>query len=322
MPARGAIALPDLTVVRVVEIEAVGPDPTTAMRTSLLLVLLFLLGSPLTAQESSTSTAPAVSFHPAVPVQGHLFTIRIRTDVEDVTLWGGSVAGESLHFHRAGPGIVEALAAVPIDVEGSLPVELRLGSGAPPLRHEVQVAPGEYRHERLTVAPRYGSPLGEEDQRRLDEDAAKARLVSEVAHATPRLWSLQTILPRADRVTSGFGDGREFNGQISSRHMGLDLDGEPGDTVFAAAEGVVQLVDAFLLAGNIVYLNHGAGLISGYFHLSEQLVEEGERVSAGDPIGRVGATGRVTGPHLHWVVRYGYISVDPRSLLTQTAPVR
>ena len=97
--------------------------------------------------------------------------------------------------------------------------------------------------------------------------------------------------------------------------MGLDLAGVPGDTVRAAADGVVALVDGFLLAGNIVYLNHGGGLLTGYFHLSEQLVAPGDTVTAGTPIGRVGATGRVTGPHLHWVVRYGTTSVDPRSLL-------
>jgi len=116
-------------------------------------------------------------------------------------------------------------------------------------------------------------------------------------------------------VTSGFGDGRIFNGQVSSRHMGLDLQGFRGDTVRAAARGVVALVEPFLLAGNVVYLNHGEGLISGYFHLSRQLVSVGDTVEAGDPVGLVGATGRVTGPHLHWVVRYGTTSVDPRSLL-------
>jgi murein DD-endopeptidase MepM/ murein hydrolase activator NlpD len=88
-----------------------------------------------------------------------------------------------------------------------------------------------------------------------------------------------------------------------------------GDTVAAAARGVVELVDEFELAGNVVYLNHGGGLVTAYFHLSEQLVAEGDTVEAGTPIGRVGATGRVTGPHLHWVVRYGRTSVDGRSLI-------
>ena len=179
----------------------------------------------------------------------------------------------------------------------------------------IAIVAGEYEHERLTVAPRFGSPLGEEDQARLRSDQAKANQVAREAHATPRLWSPEVVLPRDSRVTSGFGTGRVFNGQISSRHMGLDLAGFPGDTVRAAADGVVALVDGFLLAGNIVYLNHGAGLLTGYFHLSGHLVEAGDTVTAGTPIGLVGATGRVTGPHLHWVVRYGTTTVDPRSLL-------
>jgi len=74
-----------------------------------------------------------------------------------------------------------------------------------------------------------------------------------------------------------------------------------------------------LLAGNVVYLNHGGAVVSGYFHLSEQLVSPGDTVEAGTPVGLVGATGRVTGAHLHWVVRYGRTSVDPRSLLDVTA---
>ena len=122
-------------------------------------------------------------------------------------------------------------------------------------------------------------------------------------------------MPRSARITSRFGTGREFNGQVTSRHMGLDLQGAVGDTVVAAAHGVVALVEPFLLAGNVVYLNHGGGLVTGYFHLSAQLVQVGDTVVAGMPIGRVGSTGRVTGPHLHWVVRFGATSVDPLSLV-------
>jgi murein DD-endopeptidase MepM/ murein hydrolase activator NlpD len=139
--------------------------------------------------------------------------------------------------------------------------------------------------------------------------------VSEAAHRTPRLWTGDFVMPRDAGVTSGFGDGRVFNGQVSSRHTGLDLRGGPGDPVVAPTRGVVALVEQFELAGNNVYINHGAGLVTAYFHLSEQLVVAGDTVEAGTPIGRVGATGRVTGPHLHWVVRYGHTSVDPRSLL-------
>lgn len=141
-----------------------------------------------------------------------------------------------------------------------------------------------------------------------------AARVSRRAHETPKLWD-EVIFPRESRVTSPFGTGREFNGQVQSRHTGVDLAGAIGAPVHVAADGIVALVDSFHLAGNVVYVNHGAGLVTGYFHLSEALVAEGDEVSAGDVIARVGATGRVTGPHLHWLVRYGSVSIDGMSLL-------
>ena len=278
-----------------------------------------------------------VSWEPALPVQGHLFRIRVAAPAVDGLLSAtGEAGGEELHFELVAT-VPENLPPQP-DGEEALPASTTLVSLAPvPIGAtdsidgwvtasyadgrtqtdslRIAIMEGEYEHERLTVAPRFGSPLNEEDQARLRSDQAKANQVAREAHATPRLWSPQVVLPRDSRVTSGFGTGREFNGQISSRHMGLDLAGAPGDTVVAAADGVVALVDGFLLAGNIVYLNHGGGLLSGYFHLSGQLVEAGDTVTAGTPIGLVGTTGRVTGPHLHWVVRYGTTTVAPRSLL-------
>ena len=260
-----------------------------------------------------------MTWFPATPSQGRLLRVAVE-GVGSATLLAveGTLFGESLHLDGRPGGPFVGLAGLPVDApseaEVSLTIRYRDGS-VEEVRAMIPVSNTAYRHEELTVAPRYGSPPSDEDRALRAADVAKARSVSDAAHETPRLWDGRVLLPRDDRVTSGFGNGRVFNGQVSSRHMGLDLDGETGDTVFAAARGVVALTDAFQLAGNIVYLNHGAGLVSGYFHLSEQLVSPGDTVVAGTPIGRVGATGRVTGPHLHWVVRYGHISVDPRSLL-------
>ena len=259
-----------------------------------------------------------VTWTPAEPTQGHLFLIRVAAPPDSGAVSAtGEAGGETLHFHAADSAL-ESFAPVPINATNSIDAWVRATypdgrTQADSLR--IPIAEGTYEHERLTVAPRFGSPPNEEDQARLARDREKAAQVARDARATPRLWSPEMVMPRPYRVTSEFGTGREFNGQISSRHMGLDLQGFTGDTVVAAADGVVALVDAFLFAGNIVYLNHGGGVVSGYFHLSEQLVEAGDTVTAGTPIGRVGATGRVTGPHLHWVVRYGTTSVDPRSLL-------
>lgn len=276
-----------------------------------------------TAALVSEPARATVSWVPERPVQGHLFQLIVTPEPgESLASVVGEAGGETLHFERRADGVFVSLAPVPVETEDHLVADVRLigaDGTAVALRPEIPVTPGEYRHAELTVAPRLGSPLNDADAARLRRDQEKAAEVARQAHATPRLWTAERVLPRDDRVTSGFGDGRVFNGQVSSRHMGLDLDGDPGDVVVAPTRGVVALVDRFLLAGDIVYLNHGAGLLSGYFHLSEQLVAEGDTVAAGTPIGRVGATGRVTGPHLHWVVRIGTTSVDPRSFLALPA---
>ena len=298
---------------------------------------------------------PEVAWAPAEPVQGHLFLIRVAVPPGlGMVSAEGEAGGEELHFVRVASAealvasfespsasadsparfayspapsadspaaldsIFESLAPVPINATGTIEAWVRATYADGRTRTDslrIPVVAGEYEHERLRVAPRFGSPPNEEDQARLQRERERAAQVPRDARVTPRLWTANVVMPRDARVTSEFGTGREYNGRISSRHMGLDLAGARGDTVVAAADGIVALVDSFLLAGNIVYLNHGGGLLSSYSHLSEQLVAEGEWVSAGTPIGRVGATGRVTGPHLHWVVRYGNTTVDPRSLL-------
>jgi len=96
--------------------------------------------------------------------------------------------------------------------------------------------------------------------------------------------------------------------------MGTDFAGATGAPVRAANRGVVRIVGRFYLGGNVIYIDHGAGLTSAYLHLSRQLVAEGDTVERGELIGKVGATGRVTGPHLHLIVRYGRVTVDPVSL--------
>ena len=259
-----------------------------------------------------------VTWTPAEPTQGHLFMIRVAAPPDSGAVSAtGEAGGESLHFH-ATESALESLAPVRIDATDS--IDAWVQATYPDGRTQtdslrIAIVTGTYELERLTVAPRFGSPLNEEDRARAARDREKAARVARDARTSPRLWSSTMVMPRTSRVTSEFGTGRVFNGRISSRHMGLDLQGFVGDTVVAAADGVVALVDSLLFAGNVVYLNHGGALVSAYFHLTEQLVAAGDTVTAGTPIGRVGATGRVTGPHLHWVVRYGSTSVDPRSLL-------
>lgn len=284
------------------------------------LAVLIALSAALPGEAAAQSSVPvAVTLEPATPAQGTLFTVQVvapsGSRVLGVT---GEFAGEKLHFDVIAPGVLRAVAGLPIDATGEaeLPLAvLRVGGAIENLTVTVPVATGDYRLERLSVAPQFGSPPDSATQARIRNEQAKAAAVSRQSHNTPRLWTGAIVRPRDTRVTSRFGDGREFNGQVQSRHMGLDLAGQAGEPVVAAARGVVALVDSFFLAGNVVYLDHGAGLVTAYFHLSRQDVAQGDTVDAGQQIGQVGATGRVTGPHLHWVARYGGITVNPLSLL-------
>ena len=281
---------------------------------------------PLTAIATLLTASMAVAQDPRVevrwepdyPVQGRLFRVVVQADRPDaLTTLRARFAGERLHFHRTGDTEFSALAAAPIDAEGEerMPVVAFWEDGSrDSLSMAVPVRAGSYRMEQLTVAPRYGTPPDSATLARMRRESQRARAVSRASHETPRLWDTVTH-PRNTRITSGFGDGRQFNGRVTSRHMGTDFAGGVGAPVVAAARGVVALVDRFHLGGNVIYIDHGAGLVTAYLHLSEHRVAEGDTVQAGQVIGSVGATGRVTGPHLHWIVRYGSVTVDPLSLL-------
>ncbi len=268
--------------------------------------------------QPSCATARVVA-EPARPRQGALFRVRVEGAPDGATL-RGTAAGEPLHFERAARAYA-ALAAAPIDADGPLAVTVACAAagGVDSLSASIGLAAADYPLERLRVAPRFSAPPDSALAARLQREAALAAEVSRRAHETPRLWTAPFRRPRESRVTSTFGSGREFNGTVTSRHMGTDYAGAVGAPVHAANRGVVRLVDRFFLGGNVVYVDHGAGLVTAYLHLSAQRVAVGDTVERGAVLGAVGATGRVTGPHLHWITRYGAVTVDPASLLRLTA---
>jgi peptidase M23-like protein len=260
------------------------------------------------------SDSALLATEPATPTKGALFRVRV-TGIAPTSGLSGRVAGEALHFLEDGSGR-ESLAAVAIDAPDSLLIVVRCtaGDAVDSIVARVAVASGDYPIERLRVAPAFGRPPDSATSARIERETKRAVDVATQAHLTPRLWHESFEHPRDSRITSGFGGGREYNGTITSRHMGTDFAGVIGAPVRAANRGVVRIVDAFFYGGNVVYIDHGAGLSSAYLHLSKQLVAGGDTVERGQEIGRVGATGRVTGPHLHFIVRYGAVTVDPLSL--------
>jgi len=130
-----------------------------------------------------------------------------------------------------------------------------------------------------------------------------------------KLWSGSFIRPVGGELSERFGVNRIINGQQRSPHVGIDLRSDEGVPVLACNSGMVVLVDDLFFSGKSILLDHGWGLYSMYFHLSETSVKEGDRVDKGATLGRVGSTGRSTGPHLHWGIRINGARVDPLSLL-------
>jgi hypothetical protein len=270
---------------------------------------------------------------PARPDPGALARLtldRIAQRNDSVVAIRGTMASEPLHFMRAAAGVWHAIGGVPVDASDSIMtvVVLERFSGArdtmgvrlsvPHVPPPEPATPGRGRvagARRLTVDSRFTKPLDAATEARVERENMIVRAIGKQSHEFGPLWSQPFLRPRTSAVTSQFGTGRVFNGRLASRHLGVDFRGALGEPVYAANRGVVALVSSFFLAGNVVYIDHGAGVVTGYFHLSEQRVKVGETVERGQEIGRVGSTGRVTGPHLHWSARYGAVNVDPLDLI-------
>ncbi|HSN90424.1 MAG TPA: M23 family metallopeptidase [Anaeromyxobacteraceae bacterium] len=222
----------------------------------------------------------------------------------------GTLAGRPLAFWASG-GRWHALAPLPIETPvGTAAVEVLAGQ---PLAAAIEVVDAGFREKALSVPPRFVDPSARA-KRRIAADRRAFRRAYDRPFEPP-LFDGPFDWPRRAESTGRFGDRRTFNGKQASVHYGLDLDGPVGAPVLASNGGRVVLARDCYMSGRTVILWHGAGVYSLYFHLSEIAVASGQDVARGDLVGRVGATGRVTGPHLHWSVKVDGLYVDPESIL-------
>ncbi len=183
----------------------------------------------------------------------------------------------------------------------------------------VTVRPRTFPTQQLTL-PKGMVDLDAPTLARVDVERAELKAAL-AAGAAERLWRGPFRIPvEGGQPTGGFGLRRLINGQPRSPHTGYDWAAPAGTLVLAANAGRAALVAEHFFAGRNVVLDHGLGLFSFYFHLTEARIATGEAVSAGQVIGTVGATGRVTGPHLHFAVQLGGARVDPEALLHLVPP--
>jgi len=227
-----------------------------------------------------------------------------------VALFGETV--EAFDDH----GVWTALLGVDLDQRPgryTLTATAQRGSSAVDASQSVVVAPKHFATRTLHVSPEFVNPPPDAAA----EIAADARRIADVyAHsADEALWRTPFIRPVPQSANSRFGQRSRFNGELRSPHAGTDFMSPAGTPVKAPNSGRVVVARELYFTGNTIIIDHGLGVFSMLAHFSRLDAQEGQHVNAGDLLGLVGATGRVTGPHLHWAMRVAGARVDPMSAL-------
>ncbi len=282
---------------------------------------------PGTTDESDTPLAfpngVSINLQPTAWVQGHTGEVRVVADA--AASLEGTLGEHTLHFFPWGEGEnpttwVALQGIFALAQPGLYPFRVQItlhDQTTFAFEQAIEITAGNYTSERLTVPANLLDP---------DLNKAEAQKFAEITRpATPtRYWEGVFQAPEAPPFDkchpSYFGTRRNYNDTFFWYHTGLDFCGQVGTPIYAPAEGVVVFVGTTEIHGNVTIIDHGWGVYTTYCHQSEIFVTEGQRVHPGDLIGKVGRTGRVTGPHLHWEVWVGNVPVEPMEWLTRAFP--
>lgn len=262
-------------------------------------------------------TSPALEFPRAAPVSGGV----VRID-----LGPASAPRPEARFGARRLAVLEdagrwtALVGIPLGTAPG-PQRIEWNGVDGPRESAFAIESVERGEQRITLANDKMVNPGPEEMARIERETPRIRAALDrftEVDRVPTAFRLPVVAP----ASSPFGLRRFFNGEERRPHAGLDLAAAAGTPILAPAAGEVIDVGEFYFNGNTVFIDHGRGLVTMYNHMSRIDVAAGQRVEAGTPIGRVGATGRVTAAHLHWGVTLNGTSVDPRLFLVEQPPER
>ncbi len=276
-------------------------------------------GLPSTVE---TWPAPFTTIELSEPVISQGRTLVIKVNLADSATLSGQFEGRPIFFNQTGPG----------QFWGITP----LHAMEPPNTYPISLTATQPDGSQTTATPNVSvveGPYGQENIQ-LDQEHSQllnADLIQQEQQTLAGYWSQVSPRPRWDgpfgyplesvRLTSYFGTRRTYNESVEiSFHGGLDFGGETGTPVYTPAAGRVAMAQPLVIRGNAVLIDHGLGLFSGYWHLNQIAVAEGQEVQRGDLIGYLGGTGLATGPHLHWEMRLNGIAVEPLQWVQQVIP--
>jgi murein DD-endopeptidase MepM/ murein hydrolase activator NlpD len=231
----------------------------------------------------------------------------------DVAAPEASMAGKPLLVMRRGEQWV-AVAGIPLATEpGKVVISI---NGEETI---INVAEHAYREQRLTVA---NKSFVNQNQEQLDRIWSERKIIDAVltSFTEAPVGGLSLAAPVPGSQSSSFGYRRFFNDEPRSPHKGMDISGPDGQPIAASRAGIIAATGNYFFNGNTVLIDHGQGFVTMYCHMSEIAVAQGQPVEAGDTIGAVGSTGRVTGPHLHFGTYLNGTAVDPAIFLRRSGP--
>ena len=276
-------------------------------------LLLAILSSPAAAgSQPAGGAAPTLSVHPAQPRIGDPLLVVYRGDPA-VKAVSGRFLGDSLKFHEMREDIFQALAPISVRQKpGQHGLKVRVELGDERFREEaitVTVRDREFEVSELSVKSKF-TKLSRAARVRVRRDRKKINQVWRSGKQAPQ-YTGDFQRPIHTEITGEFGTKRMFNKVEKSRHYGVDLDGVGGERIRASNTGRVALAGDLFYSGLTLFIDHGGGLFTVYFHLRSLKVATNELVQAGQVVGTLGKSGRVTGPHLHFGAKLHGTYVDP-----------
>lgn len=286
----------------------------------LLLIGLFMSATSVVGSAAEPRATTTVTWQPTKLVRGSAVLFQVRTP-PGISELSGTWLGHEIKFTPSQTRGFYALAGIPVETTvGTYDLELqgtRRGGEFKYLK-KIRIAPAHYPRVAITVSKQFTEPNPEQLKQIAADKEIKKNVFSQTA--AEQLWQNNFRPPVEASVSGVFGTERVFNGEVKSRHLGMDYAVPAGTPVRAINAGTVLLAQKLYFEGGFIVIDHGQGLMSLYLHLSDFKVKEGDQVTTGEVIANSGASGRATGAHLHLAVRWQGVYLDPAVVLRLAVP--